>query len=81
MSKAVLGLIFPVCVLAMSASADAEIHVASVFGNGMVLQRELPVPVWGTAEPEEKVTLSFAGQHLSTTANDEGKWMVKLSPL
>ena len=47
----------------------------------MVLQREMPVPVWGTADPEEAVTVSFQGQTLSTKADAAGKWRVTLAPL
>jgi sialate O-acetylesterase len=47
----------------------------------MILQRELPVPIWGTAASGEKLTLSFAGQRLETTADEHGRWMIKLKPL
>jgi len=62
-------------------SALAEIKPAEVFGADMVLQRDLPVPVWGTASPDEKVTVTFAGQTQTTTADADGKWMLKLDPL
>jgi sialate O-acetylesterase len=41
----------------------------------------MPVPVWGTATPGEKVTVKIAGQTKSATAGADGKWMVRLSPL
>ena len=47
----------------------------------MVLQRNKPVPVWGTADRGEKVTVTFAGQTKTTVAGDSGKWVVKLSPM
>ena len=41
--------------LSMAASAaQAAVKVAGVFGDHMVLQREQPVPVWGTAAPGER---------------------------
>jgi sialate O-acetylesterase len=43
----------------------------------MVLQRDMPVPVWGTAAEGERVTVEFGGQRAATTAED-GKWMVRL---
>ena len=46
----------------------------------MVLQRDMPVPIWGTADNGEKVTVQFNGQSASTVATD-GKWMVRLKPL
>lgn len=69
------------CPLTLAPTAFAEVRMPPVFGRGMVLQRELPVPVWGTATPDEKVTVSFAGQKLTATAGKDGKWMVKLAPL
>ncbi|MBF9221195.1 sialate O-acetylesterase [Hymenobacter sp. BT662] len=47
----------------------------------MVLQREKPVPIWGTAAPGEAVTVQFAGQRASTKADAAGKWQVLLKPL
>ena len=47
----------------------------------MVLQRDLPVPIWGWADPNEIVSVSFDGQIKETKANTQGKWMVKLDKL
>ena len=59
-------------------AARADVRLPNVFGDHMVLQRELPVPVWGWADPGEKVTVSFAGATLSATANTAGGWALKL---
>lgn len=61
-------------------SASAEVKVPAMFSDGMVLQRGMKVPVWGTGRDGEKVTVSFAGQTLQTTA-ESGKWRVELAPL
>jgi sialate O-acetylesterase len=47
----------------------------------MVLQRGMNVPVWGTAAPGEKVTVTFRDQEKSATADAGGRWRVKLDPL
>jgi sialate O-acetylesterase len=47
----------------------------------MVLQRDLPVPVWGWAEPGEEVTISILGQSASAKAGTDGKWKLSLKPL
>lgn len=71
-----------VIILALIATtAIAEVKLPGAFSDHMVLQRDLPVPVWGTAGPGEKVTVKFAGQEKSATADANGKWMVKLDPL
>jgi len=72
------------CLLLLIAIWSAEvaaIEPADVFGDHMVLQRDKPVPVWGTAEPGEKVIVTFAGQNKSATAGADGKWQIVLDPL
>lgn len=59
----------------------AEIKLASVFGDGMVLQREMPVPVWGTAEPNEEVTVEIAGITAAVKTAKNGGWSLRLPPL
>lgn len=72
-------------VAAMSAlcvsTAFAEVKVPVVFSDHMVLQRGIPVPVWGTAAADENVSVSIAGQTVTTKAGADGKWMVRLKPL
>jgi sialate O-acetylesterase len=55
--------------------------LASLFTNGMVLQQGIPVPVWGSASSASTVTVRFAGQQVSGTADSDGRWMVRLAPL
>jgi sialate O-acetylesterase len=59
----------------------AEVRCARIFGDHMVLQRELPVPVWGEASPGEPVTVKFADQSHTTTTDSDGRWRVTLAPL
>ncbi len=59
----------------------ADLRLAGMFGDHMVLQRDVPVPVWGWAAPGEKVNIEFAGQKKSAAAAASGKWMVKLDPM
>lgn len=61
--------------------AGAAVRLARVFSDNAVLQRDLPVPIWGWASPGDKVTVRFAGQAKTGTANEDGKWRVKLDPL
>ncbi len=72
--------LIPILLLAAASATQAEVKLHALFTDGAVLQRELPVPVWGTANDGEKVTVSLAGQTATTTAKD-GKWQVKLKPL
>ncbi|GEP41850.1 hypothetical protein [Brevifollis gellanilyticus] len=67
--------------LVLASSLSAEVKLSKVFTPHMVLQRDMPVPVWGTAAPGEKVEVAFAGQTKSATADDKGAWRVKLDAL
>lgn len=65
----------------LSLTGFGKVELASPFADGMVLQRDRNVPVWGWADPGEKVTVSFAGQTVSTVAKPDGKWRVDLAPM
>lgn len=68
-------------VLAASQTLSAEITMAPLFQEGGVLQREKQVPVWGRATANKSVTVAFAGQTKSTTADGSGRWVVALDPM
>jgi sialate O-acetylesterase len=65
---------------AMPAS-HGTVTLPKIFSDNMVLQREKPVYVWGTAAAGDEVTVKFAGQEKHTQPGADGKWMVTLDPL
>lgn len=65
-------------VLLAAPAVGADVEPAGVFGSHAVLQQGRPVPVWGTADPGEEVKVSFGGHTATTTADEDGEWMVKL---
>ena len=60
--------------------ANATVKPNTIFNNNMVLQRNMKVPIWGTATADEKVEVQFNGQKQTTKAKD-GKWMLYLDPM
>lgn len=73
---------FWLCLAALLVSAlHAEVHCARLFTDHMVLQRERPLPIWGTAAPGEKVAVTFAEQTKETVAAADGTWRVTLDAL
>ena len=62
-------------------AAHADVKLPAVFSDHMVLQRGIPVPVWGWADPGEAVTVSLAGQTRETKAGADRKWSVRLDKL
>jgi len=59
----------------------ATLRLPAVFSDHMVLQRDLPLPVWGWAKPGETVSVRLADQLVSGVADAKGRWCVTLSPL
>jgi sialate O-acetylesterase len=64
----------------LGSAARADVAPNSLFSDGAVLQQGIAVPVWGTGQDGEKVTVKFADQTATTTVKD-GRWMVRLKPL
>ncbi|MDB5339560.1 MAG: Sialic acid-specific 9-O-acetylesterase [Planctomycetaceae bacterium] len=60
---------------------SANVTLAPLFGHGMVLQRDLPVRIWGTASNGEQITVHFCGQRVSVVADKQGRWECALQPL
>lgn len=61
--------------------ARTDVVVAPIFADGMVLQRETPHPIWGRAEPQERVQVEFARQTKAAITDATGRWQVALDPL
>jgi len=77
----------PACLVSLAlvflaaSPALAAVRLPHVIGDNMVLQRDIPVPIWGWAEPGEKVTVAFGDQKKTATAGKDGKWRVTLDKL
>ncbi len=59
----------------------AEVKPNALFSDHAVMQSGMAVPVWGTADPGEKVTVTMNGAHMRTTAGTDGRWSVRLKKL
>jgi sialate O-acetylesterase len=59
----------------------AQLKIAEVFSDNMVLQRDKPLTVWGRSAASKQVVVEFAGQQKNTAADTAGKWQVVLDPL
>ncbi len=69
------------CCCIVAAPAVADVKLPHVLGDHMVLQRGVLLPVWGWAEPGEAITVSLGTHIAGATANEAGKWMVRLPAL
>ena len=71
----VLCLLLPPCV------QGAGLRMPSIFSDNMVLQTGQPLPVWGWAEPDQRVEVKILGQTAATQAEVSGAWRVTLAPI
>ncbi len=78
--KRSLAVTIGLVLLALTCSAS-ELQLSPLFGDHMVLQRSTSVPVWGSANAGEKISVRFADRLVKTTADDNGNWKVLLPAL
>jgi sialate O-acetylesterase len=69
---------FVIILWLISNAAFAAIKLPAIFGDNMVLQRGIPVPVYGWADAGEQVTIDFKGKTYKTITGADGKWTMKL---
>jgi sialate O-acetylesterase len=62
-------------------TCTAEVKLPNVIGDHMLLQRDVPVRIFGKASPGEAVSVSFRGQTVKTAASPLGSWEVWLQPM
>jgi len=82
-----MGVLGVLVMLVLTAEAIAEVKLPSVIGSDMVLQRDMPLPIWGWAAAGEEVTVSLTDgtgkilQTLKAKPAADGKWTVTLKPI
>jgi sialate O-acetylesterase len=77
-SKSFLMALFAILSLT---EVSAQVRLPQLVSDGMVLQRDAQLKIWGWAAPAEKISLTFNGKTYKTTATGEGKWQVMMKPL
>ncbi len=74
-------LAFAIGLSCLSSLAPADVKLPAIISDNMALQANKPLPIWGTADADEKITVTLGGETLTTSAGQDGKWMVKFKPL
>src|SRR4051812_22155337 len=67
--------------LANAVTVLGDVRLPDVIASSMVLQQRQKVPIWGTAEPGESVTVTIGRQKRTAVADANGKWRVGLGPM
>lgn len=68
-----------VVVVGVSSSMYAQLVLPKLISDGMVLQRDVPVKIWGWDEPGRTVNVTFADFIYESTTNDSGRWDITLA--
>jgi sialate O-acetylesterase len=79
--KLPINLLAVVFVAALAQAASAQLRLASVFGDHMVLQRDQDVQIWGQGAPGKAVMVTFAGQTSKAKVRDDGRWLATLNAM
>jgi sialate O-acetylesterase len=72
------AIIFGVVNMLLLGSALADVRLPAIFSDHMVLKKSAKVPIWGSADPGEVVTVTLNGRSARGTTADNGKWTVTL---
>jgi sialate O-acetylesterase len=72
-------LIFLITIIGLQSNATVRLPV--LVSDRMVLQRNIPLNIWGWADKNEKVTVRFLNQKKTTHTDHNGKWAVSLKPV
>ena len=66
---------------AFTSSQAGDLQLANLFNDHMVIQRDQPVSVWGSANAGEEVSIEFAGQKKTVKTDASGKWLARLDAM
>lgn len=68
------------CSLISKNNHSKQLKMPAIFSDNMVLQRDMPIPIWGWEEPNKTINVSLGKIKQSAKSDSAGKWMVKLPP-
>jgi len=80
-NKSYIKLIVALLLLVTFGRVNAEVRLPKLVSSGMVLQRDVPIKIWGWAETKEKVQIEFNGKEYKTSADKDGNWQLELPAL
>jgi sialate O-acetylesterase len=67
--------------LTLTVTLEGQVRLPRLISDGMVLQRDARLRIWGWASPGEEVTISFGGNSYRTSTDASGEWMVVMEPM
>lgn len=80
MKNALRSLVIVGLLMCISQPLNAKIRLPKLISDCLVLQRDVPLKIWGWADVGEKVTIRLDGNYYETEADLNGDWLVTLPP-
>jgi sialate O-acetylesterase len=77
-TKTIGMMIAALALIAATGESQAQVRLPFLIGNGMVIQREADVPIWGWADPGTEVHVMFRDQNYTDVADSTGRWQVEV---
>lgn len=74
------SIVFCICVIS-ALHGKAAVVLPKIFESNMVLQRDVPISIWGWASPGEEVSVVINGSSISVKTDQKGKWVGKIPPM
>lgn len=74
-------ILFTIAFSLLIPSLQGSVKLSPLISDNMIIQREKEVHLWGTADPDEAVTVLFLGKKHATTADKHGSWSLFLPPI
>jgi sialate O-acetylesterase len=79
--KQIIGIGLLSILMFTTVNVNAQLSLPKIFGNNMVLQRNQPVPIWGSAKAGDDITVTFNQQIKKTITDYQGNWKVLLDAM
>ena len=72
------GILFLTFGILISFTSKADVTLPKIFSSNMVLQQGIEIPVWGWADKNERIRVTFNNETVRTRADKDGNWIIKL---
>ncbi len=73
--------LFLLALLLLASPCKSDVTLPAIFTSNMVLQRDMPLIIWGWADKNEKISIQLNGQIQTTKAGKDGTWKIQFNPI
>ncbi len=70
--------VFTTLLMLVFSLVNGQLALPKVFSDNMILQRDIDIPIWGTADKGTQITVELGNNRIQTLAEQDGKWMLRM---